>query len=518
MGRFSDKINEKYYEASDFYAANSDEAWGEVKRLFRHPWRWVLGILAVVLLVGGIAGARFLRSIRAPEIPDPDKAWTQGDPSAQGEIDLDSLDPETLLDPRMEVPQVTGERKENCFTFLLIGTDKASGSTDTMMVVRYDVKNQELNLMSIPRDTMVNVPWDIKKINSVYSVRGLDGLRTQIKKLIGFAPDYYVKIDLSAFVKLVDLIGGVEFEVPRNMDYDDPYQDLHIHLKKGLQTLNGKQAMGLVRWRHNNDNTAGYDDTGRIQTQQAFLKAVAKQCLALKNWTKISGYIEIFNEYVESDLELGQMLWFAQQGMKLDMAKFNTFSMPGNYTASAWSRSVGTWLSYVTVNADEMIALVNERFNPYEKAVTRANLDIMSVNRDGTVSSSTGAVADSKAATAGASAASGGTSAPAQTTTPTQPTQPTPTQPTQPSEPAQPNESGEQPTEPSEPSEPTEPENPDATSEPGEPAEPSEPSEEPGEQPSEPETPPADNPGGGEPGGEEPPAPAENEPAEEPAP
>ena len=299
-------------------------------------------------------------------------------------------------------PLLSGARKDNYYTFLLFGTDKFSGSTDTIMVVSYDVANQKLNLMSIPRDTMVNVSWDIKKINSVYAMSGLSGLKKHIGKLIGFVPDYYVKIDLQAFVDVVNLLGGVEFDVPIPMHYHDPAQGLSIDLDPGVQTLDGEQAMGLVRFRKSDRGVdgriSGYDDTGRVATQQAFLKAMFKQCLQIKNWTKITGYVEIFEKNVESDLTLGNMLWFARQAMELGEDGFTTVTAPGNYYAQAWSRSIGQMNSYVTLYPQQVVKLVNESFNPYLTNVTAANLDIMSINADGSISSSTGYVADSRAA------------------------------------------------------------------------------------------------------------------------
>ncbi|MBO4915004.1 MAG: LCP family protein [Oscillospiraceae bacterium] len=379
---------------------NMDEAWDQVKAFFGNPVYWIVFCVVVLLFIAGIFTAKFLWEIRAPDIPQNSSTG----PVTIGEEPVEIIGDEPwdeiheIDDSNTEQPVVSGERKEGWYTFLLFGMDKFSGSTDTIMVVAYNVKDQNLNLMSIPRDTMVNVSWDLKKINSVYSMSGINGLKKHIGKLIGFVPDYYVKIDLKAFVEVVDLIGGVEYDVPRVMDYDDDAQDLHIHLKPGLQKLNGEQAMGLVRWRKNNTLTSGYDDTGRVKTQQSFLKEMFKQCLKLKNWTKISGYVEIFNKDVESDLSLGNMLWFARQAMELSEGDFFTCTIPGNYYAYAWSRSTQSMQSYVTLYRSEVKELVNDSFNPYLSKVTDANLDIMSILQDGSVTSSTGYVADGIAA------------------------------------------------------------------------------------------------------------------------
>ena len=396
---FRDKMKRKRVEAEQKYQENSDEAWAQIRSFVSDPNHWIIMAIVLLLLVAGFFTLKFLVAIRAPSLPGTKEPTVLGgDSQTPGGVDAqDEIDDSNTVQPIL-----SGARKEDYYTFLLIATDASSSNTDTLMVVSYDVKNQKLNLMSIPRDTMVNVSWDIKKINSVYAMSGMNGLRKHIGKLIGFVPDYYVKIDLNAFIEVVDLIGGVDFEVPRAMDYDDPAQNLHIHFQPGMQHLDGQQAMEVVRWRKNNRSASGgvsgYDDTGRIQTQQAFLKAALDQALSIRNWTKITGYVEIFQRDVESDLELGNMLWFARKAMDLSADGFMTCTIPGNYYASAWSRTMGGMQSYVTLNAQEVIKLVNESFNPYLANVSMANLDIMSINSDGSIRSSTGYVADGTAA------------------------------------------------------------------------------------------------------------------------
>ena len=378
----SDKLALELAKLQLAFENNGDEAWEQIKALFKNPKRLLLMFGAALAIALVIVVGVFLASIHAPDIPGfedtPGEEWDESD---------------------LKQPINQSGRKDGYYTFLLLGADNDGSNTDTIMVVSYDVPNQDLSIMSIPRDTMVNVRWDIKKINSVYSVYGVDGLMEHVEKLLGFAPDFYVKIDVHAFVEVIDLLGGVHFDVPRNMDYDDPYQNLHIHLKKGYQHLDGTESMGLVRWRHNNDFTLGYSDEERMKTQQAFLRAAAEQCISLKNWNKISGLIDLFYTYVESDLELGEMLWFAKQAMGLDLSTdITTCTMPGNYEAYAWSRTYQNYQSYVTVNASEMIETVNAHFNPYQGSMRLSDLDIMSINADGSVRSSTGYTADSKAA------------------------------------------------------------------------------------------------------------------------
>lgn len=101
---------------------------------------------------------------------------------------------------------------------------------------------------------------------------------------LGIPVDYTVSVNLKGFTALVDAIGGVDFDVPINMDYDDPIQNLSIHFKKGVQHLSGADALRVVRFRHNNDGSGyGSEDLGRMATQQKFLKAVAKKMLSAGN-------------------------------------------------------------------------------------------------------------------------------------------------------------------------------------------------------------------------------------------
>ena len=164
--------------------------------------------------------------------------------------------------------QISGDRKDDFWTFLLVGQDTfGGGNTDTMMLVSYDIPNQKLSVLSLPRDTMVNVSWDIKRLNSVYNYapyydkEGMEFLKEEIAQLVGYEPDFTVTIQWDAVGELVDAIGGVYFEVPFDMYYNDLSQNFKIDLKAGYQKLDGDQAMQLIRYRHNS-----IGDTGRIDS------------------------------------------------------------------------------------------------------------------------------------------------------------------------------------------------------------------------------------------------------------
>ena len=267
---------------------------------------------------------------------------------------------------------LSGDRREGVYTFLLVGRDDGGGgNTDTIMVGCFDTKNGTLDVLSIFRDTLVDVPWEIKKINSVYNRLGIEGLLEEVRDLIGYTPDYYFVVELSAVTQLVDAIGGVDYEVPYNMDYDDPTQDLYIHFKKGMQHLNGEDAVRLLRWRKNNSGERlSVGDIGRVEIQHGFLKAMAQQTVRLGNVTKIRQIADIVDKNLTSNLDYGQMIWFGEQALKMQKDGIQFHSLPGDYTGAIWSPTVGNYQSYVFVNDKELLNMINTYMNPYKKDIT----------------------------------------------------------------------------------------------------------------------------------------------------
>ena len=222
---------------------------------------------------------------------------------------------------------------------LLMGksTDNGGKLTDTIIVGSYDPKIQKASLLSIPRDTFIGKNpksgTGSDKINVLYQ-KSPEITVEKVNELTGLNIKYYMVIDNQALIELVDVIGGVEFYVPDDMDYDDTSQDLHIHLKKGLQVLDGDKAEQLVRFRKNNDNTTysgdhAKDDYGRMQTQREFIIETAKQTIQAKNILKIKDIIDLVYEYVETNLSISDVKDYVPYAINLDMSSIQSAVLPG---------------------------------------------------------------------------------------------------------------------------------------------------------------------------------------------
>lgn len=343
----------------------------------------VIGVIAALALIGIAAW----KALVVP--PDVSENGQSGVPSQ-----TDGAESSNDGSNASDTPVST--RKQDFYTFILLGKDTGGGgNTDTMLLVSYDVPNGTVDLVSIPRDTMINVSWNIKKINAVYaSSRGIEGLKEEIDYLTGVKPDFYVAIEWEAIGEIVEALDGVWFDVPFDMNYDDPYQDLYIHQEKGYRLLNGDDAMQVIRYRKNNGEKYGIGDTGRQQVQQDFLKAVAKQCLQIQNWTKVSAFAEIFFENIETDIPLNNLLWFAQQAMGLNMENINFHSLPGNDEGWYYTPSIKGNLAYFFADPAGIVELINAHFNPYSVMITEEDLSIVYKNKDASLGVTNGELAD----------------------------------------------------------------------------------------------------------------------------
>ena len=321
----------------------------------------VLIVFLVLILIAAAAFAAWKLFVKPPEVAD-DGPVTSGT---------------SIKDPEDDAPDTGSGRRDGVFTFLVVGLDRVANNTDTIMVGSLDTVKGTVNIVNIPRDTLVDTKYRVKKINNIYPAsknnggNGIDDLKDAVKDLVGFSIDSYAVIDLEACAKIVDIIGGVTFDVPVNMYYDDPAQNLHIAIPAGVQTLNGDNFVKVMRFRH----TYAGGDIQRISVQQDLLKALAKQTLTAGNIKNIDQLLDVYEKYVDTNLTKNNVAYYIEQFLKLNMDNI-TFSTLPNTPRMLCS------LSYVMIDIDKWIPMVNEKLNPYSDAIKPENLDVISF--DGT--------------------------------------------------------------------------------------------------------------------------------------
>lgn len=320
-------------------------------------------LLVVAILAFLLAGGAFLavQFIKPPDIGIHENDKTIID---QENGDVVAIDP--------------GQRISDYFTFLVCATDIDETRTDNMMVVGFDTKNRKVNVLNIPRDVMCanNKSGANRKINAAYgSKQDINNTKKEVRKVIGFTPDKYIVVNFNGIAEIVDAIGGITYEVPFKMIYNDPVQNLHIYFEPGLQKMNGKQVVEFLRWRHNDPGYThlqknGYDggDESRIAKQQEFLMYLAKQILKPENILKAKPVAEAVFNNVKTDLTMGELVWMANQAMQVKTDDIHMFTLPG-YPASSYA-GTNAFLSFFFPNESKTLALINEYFNPYDKKIT----------------------------------------------------------------------------------------------------------------------------------------------------
>lgn len=252
------------------------------------------------------------------------------------------------------------ETLKNLDTFQVLIMGESTGMSDTLIACAYNPKTQKASMLSIPRDTYVEngkYKYSVyNKINSLYS-GGETPEKTlkAVNEITGLDIKYYILVDTEALRKLVDLIGGVEFDVPINMKYDDYSQDLHIDLKAGLQKLNGKQAEHVVRFRHNNNGSSysfeyGNEDYGRMKTQRNLIIEVAKQTLKFKNIKEIKNIINIMQEDVKTNIDFNLIKDYIPYAVNMNLDNIQTAQLPGQSDQRS-----GGWFFFHDVEETEIV-------------------------------------------------------------------------------------------------------------------------------------------------------------------
>ena len=281
-----------------------------------------------------------------------------------------------------------GLRNQNKYTFLILGLDEEEYNTDVIMTVTFDTENHTLNAVSIPRDTLVNVEWSLKLANSILANMRIKfkaetdrdkreelAMQATVERfadILGYETDNWITVNMKGFAALIDAIGGVDFNVPVNMEYHDPYQNLHISYSRGMHTgLTGKQALEILRFR-----SYASADIGRINTQQLFLTAAVEQILAKKSSINMTSLAGIVKNHIKTDIPLNHLIWFGLRFLEMEAKNVSFAQVPANNMDFVGRQG------YVTIYIDEWLEMLNERLNPFSNDKTPEDLSILTRGPD----------------------------------------------------------------------------------------------------------------------------------------
>lgn len=224
-----------------------------------------------------------------------------------------------------------------------------------MMLCRYDDTTGKVSILSIPRDTMASIRGrkNKEKINHAHAYGGPDLSVKAVKDLLGIDLEYYVRVDYKIVEEVVDLIGGVEVDVPMDMKYSDPTADppLNINIKKGKQTLKGKKSLEFLRYRKGYSN----QDLGRIEAQQQFVSSAIKKALSPVNIIKTPKFVDTYFKNVDTNIPLELVAKFALKAKNVDTENLEMATLPGQpkYIRGVW---------YFIHNEGETQEMVNNMF------------------------------------------------------------------------------------------------------------------------------------------------------------
>lgn len=265
------------------------------------------------------------------------------------------------------------------------------GRTDTILLARVDPEQKSVNVMSIPRDTRVEIPgYGIEKINQANFEGGAElAAETVMHNFDNVQIDRYVRVSTEAFREIVDLVGGIEVLVPKAMQYEDKTQGLVIDLEPGLQILNGDEAEQFARFRQDS-----YGDIGRVQRQQILLKALRKRMTNPAVLPKLPQIVRVLQTYIDTNLTIEELLALAGFGLDLDSKNLNMVLLPGRfsdpeeYSASYWisdkSASSDLMRTYFDAQPAELVASrgVNYYEPPSARAVSALNIAVQNATDD----------------------------------------------------------------------------------------------------------------------------------------
>lgn len=245
------------------------------------------------------------------------------------------------------------------FNTLILGSSD-NKLTDVIILANYNPTNSQISLLSIPRDTCVSLNGVDNKINVAFAQGGADLAVNTASRLLDVNIKYYIHINTACMEKIIDLLDGVDYNIPFDMNYDDPSQDLYIHLYKGQQTLSGKQVVDFLRFRKPNakdrSKQSRYDgsDIKRIEAQQEMIKAIIDQKLKLRYITRIDELLRVSIKGMDTNIPLNDSLKLLRDISKVNPANINMSILPGTSQLKA--------PAYYVKDKDKSDTIVNEYF------------------------------------------------------------------------------------------------------------------------------------------------------------
>ncbi len=255
---------------------------------------------------------------------------------------------------------------------LILGVDEEGQRSDTIMIASYNTEEGKINILSIPRDTKVHIENRniTRKINEVHALSskqkkgeivGAQATAEAVTQLTGIPINYYVEFSFAAIDNLFDILGPVEFDVPdvegkgRGMNYDDPAQNLHIHLKPGRQMLSGNQIQQFLRYRKSNYGVGTGSDTDRVERQQNLIRAVIDQKVNLGILLKAPSIFSQISKDIKTNVQLGDITKYIRHIARLSGDGIQAYTLPGE------SATIGGG-SYFVMNKEETKKLIGEVF------------------------------------------------------------------------------------------------------------------------------------------------------------
>lgn len=264
-------------------------------------------------------------------------------------------------------------RKAGFFNILIAATDADGTRTDTMIMASMDTKAGTVSLTSLPRDTIVDNGQAVPKLNGVFGLggggeTGMETLMDEIKTLLGFRPDGYVLVDYEIFRDVVDALGGVSFEVPMDMNVDNPDTGEEMLISQGQQVLDGDQALGVCRYRE------GYlmADIQRQYVQQSFLKAVIKSCASPKNLLKLPSVYSAATDHMTTNLSGANLRYLGLKALLGGLGDMEQNTLPGEGVDYNGASCYGLY-------GQSVVNMVNEVMNPFEEDLTIDDVHILTV-------------------------------------------------------------------------------------------------------------------------------------------